>query len=258
MTTIYYFSATGNSLTTARYLAEQLGDCRLVPVASTKALSKVKEESHCVGFVFPVYYGNMPYPVRGLISKMVFQPDSRVFLCASYRGHAGKVAQRMDTLLRSRGQKLSLALGVALPGNSFINAAELDKELLEQQYRHLDEQLSLLRQGKSENYYSEEILPLTPVDYPNNFRGITVDENCVGCGRCVEVCPMDNITLRDGKAVIGDDCATCLACFHWCPMEAIWMSKAEPMWERMKQDISRRSKYHHPEVNIVDIAQQKV
>jgi len=256
--TIYYFSATGNSLTTAKHIAKQLGDCRLVPVASTKDLSKVKEESNCVGFVFPVYYGNMAYPVRELITKMVFQPNSYIFLFATYRGHAGKVAQRMDTLLRTRGQKLSLATGVALPGNSFINAAELDKELLEKQYSHIDEQLDAIRQRKEENYYSEEVLPITPVGYPNNFRGITVDENCVGCGRCVEVCPMKNITLQDGKALIGDDCSTCLACFHWCPVEAIWMSKPEPMWERMKQDISRRSKYHHPEVSIVDIAQQKV
>ena len=41
-TTLYYFSATGNSLTTARLLQEQLiaakfdADCRLVPVTSTK------------------------------------------------------------------------------------------------------------------------------------------------------------------------------------------------------------------------------
>ena len=60
---------------------------------------------------------------------------------------------------------------------------------------------------------------------------------------------MNNISLKDGKAIIGDDCATCLACFHWCPVEAIIMSKQE--------GIERRFKYHHPEVSFTDILAQK-
>ena len=44
MTTIYYFSATGNSLTTARILAEEIGDARLVPVAALKDEVKVIDD----------------------------------------------------------------------------------------------------------------------------------------------------------------------------------------------------------------------
>ena len=75
--TLYYFSATGNSLTTARILAEELGDCRLVPVSAVKDEAKVMETADTVGFVFPVYYGEMPYPVRELLGKMVFHPWTR-------------------------------------------------------------------------------------------------------------------------------------------------------------------------------------
>ena len=49
---------------------------------------------------------------------------------------------------------------------------------------------------------------------------------------------------KNGKAIIGDECATCLACFHWCPREAVYMSKQE--------GIERRSKYHHPDVELLD------
>lgn len=37
-------------------------------------------------------------------------------------------------------------------------------------------------------------------------------EKCIGCGTCVEICPLDTIRLNDeGKAFIayGDDCMTC-------------------------------------------------
>lgn len=40
-TVIYCFSATGNSLTTARIIAEGLGECTIVPVASLKNEAKI-------------------------------------------------------------------------------------------------------------------------------------------------------------------------------------------------------------------------
>lgn len=248
-TTIYYFSATGNSLTTAERLAEKLGGCELVPVASVMHQSKILDDSDAVGFVFPVYYGNFPYPVRMTIEKMVLNPEAYVFSAATYRGHAGKAAQRLDQLLRTRGQKLSLSLGVSMPGNSFINAPEVDAAHLANQDAAIEAMVQPILSRETHDYSTDEILPVTPVGYPNNFRGIVAEESCAGCGVCVGVCPMNNIAIVDGKAKIGDDCSTCLACFHWCPKEAIWMSKQE--------NIARRSKYHHPDVTMADIMAQK-
>ena len=248
-TTLYYFSATGNSLTTARIIARELGDCQLVPVASTKKQPKVVVETESVGFVFPVYYGNMPWPVREMICKMVFPADCRCFIFTTWRGHAGDVAKRADQLLRTRGQKLSLAMGIPMPGNSFINAPEVDEDHLSRQEEHILAQLEFLKTGTIHDYATTELLRQVPVDYPNNFRGIVAEDGCVGCGTCAKVCPMGNIAIENGKAIIGDNCATCLACFHWCPVEAIWMSQAE--------NIARRSKYRHPAVTVEDIAAQK-
>ena len=248
-TTIYYFSATGNSLTSAKMLAEKLSDCKLVPVASVRNLSKIIEDSDAVGFVFPVYYGNMPYPVREAVSKMVFKPETYIFSCATYRGHAGSSAKRLDQLLRTRGQKLSLSLGLPMPGNSFINEPQVDAEYLARQAENVSALVPRILAREAEDYADTAVLPLTPIDYPNNFRGITAEDSCTGCGVCAQVCPMGNISISGGKAVIGDDCATCLACFHWCPEEAIWMSKQE--------NIARRAKYRHPEVKLSDILAQK-
>ena len=247
-TTIYYFTATGNSLTTAKLLAQAL-DAKLVPAASTKHLPKVTEEADTVGFVFPVYYGDMPYPVREMISKMVMKPDSYVFICTTQRGHAGTAAKKMDQLLRTRGQKLSLAVGVNMPGNSFINEPQVDAEYLLTQRERILALVPQIQNREVVDYAAEELLPLAPVAYPNNFRGITAEASCIGCGTCAKVCPMDNISLLDGKAVIGDNCATCLACFHWCPTESIWMSRQE--------NIARRAKYRHPDVQLTDITEQK-
>jgi ferredoxin len=52
---------------------------------------------------------------------------------------------------------------------------------------------------------------------------IKVDPDaCVGCEVCVEACPVEAISMVDGKAVIDPDkCTECGTCIGECPQEAI-------------------------------------
>jgi Fe-S-cluster-containing hydrogenase component 2 len=52
---------------------------------------------------------------------------------------------------------------------------------------------------------------------------VTVNEElCTGCGACVEVCPVEAISLDDGKAhVDGEKCVDCGVCVGECPTDAI-------------------------------------
>jgi ferredoxin len=47
-------------------------------------------------------------------------------------------------------------------------------------------------------------------------------ELCTGCGRCVKVCPVEAISLCEGKAQVdGDNCIDCGVCVGECPVNAI-------------------------------------
>ena len=46
-------------------------------------------------------------------------------------------------------------------------------------------------------------------------------KKCVNCGRCVRVCPMNNIELKDGKYKFGHKCVLCMGCSFGCPKDAI-------------------------------------
>jgi NAD-dependent dihydropyrimidine dehydrogenase PreA subunit len=48
-------------------------------------------------------------------------------------------------------------------------------------------------------------------------------EKCIGCGRCVEVCPHRVFSMSDKKAQIDDRnlCMECGACAKNCPAKAI-------------------------------------
>ena len=48
-----------------------------------------------------------------------------------------------------------------------------------------------------------------------------ISDDCLGCGACVEECPVNAISEKDGKYVINaDECLDCGACAGVCPVEA--------------------------------------
>ena len=45
---------------------------------------------------------------------------------------------------------------------------------------------------------------------------------CVGCGACIKICPVEAISMKDGKAEIYmDKCIRCGKCHDVCPKEAV-------------------------------------
>lgn len=247
-TTIYYFSATGNCLTTAKQVASYFDKSQVIAASSLRNEKEIIDHSDVVGVICPVYYGNTPYIIREVLEKIIFTNHPYIFLLTTCKGHTGIVANRISELLSKMGQKLSIARNIIMPGNSWISTPEENKERLTHQNENIKKEMIDIIERKIEDYLSTEPFKETLVDYPNNFRGIMVDENCIGCGTCVKVCPLGNIEIKDGKALIGNECMTCLSCFHWCPKEAIYMSKEE--------NVARRFKYHHPDVKLIDIINQ--
>lgn len=53
---------------------------------------------------------------------------------------------------------------------------------------------------------------------------VSVDaDKCVGCGECVDVCPVEVYELNDGKSVPvhDDECLGCESCVEVCEANAI-------------------------------------
>ena len=66
------------------------------------------------------------------------------------------------------------------------------------------------------------------LEYLKNVATLNLDaDKCIGCGRCMEVCPHGVFAIADRKARIIDRdlCMECSACQMNCPVEAISVGK---------------------------------
>ena len=51
---------------------------------------------------------------------------------------------------------------------------------------------------------------------------VKINESCVGCGACIDSCPVEALTMADDKAVCdAEKCVDCGACVDTCPVSAI-------------------------------------
>ncbi len=73
--------------------------------------------------------------------------------------------------------------------------------------------------------FIEKILPEYIKDLKNTPTNcnVYIDAQCIGCGKCVAVCPLNVFEIRDHKAVVinEEDCIHCSLCQKECQERAI-------------------------------------
>ncbi len=261
-TTLYFYTGTGNSLWAARILAEELIDAETLPLEAYPATEN-KDETTCLGLVFPVHIWGMPSAILRFLEKSAtrMQP-AYIFALAVNGGQVANTLMQLRTVLAGNGKTLAAGWEITMPSNYIPwggpGPYEQQQKLFEAARRkiraiagHVKQQASL----PMETGPLWQRLLLSGLAYPLSFRHIhqmdqkfRVDEKCNHCEICQKVCPAGNITLLDGKPIWNKKCEQCFACLQWCPQKAIQYGPKTPQYER----------YHHPEVTLKDVLRSRV
>lgn len=256
-TSIYYFSATGNSLHVARAIADQLGETKLVNIVKQNRLDTLEDKNDTVGFVFPVFYLNMPVILQDFVKKLKLAPNAYVFGIATCGGRSGNSLQMLDTLLRANGGHLSAGFTLKTVDNAYIGMdlvtpPEERDQVLKSSEDNLQKIIEILKKREvARSKFNYNIASSLMGGMSSTFaadlyrlpRRFNVTDKCTGCGICEKICPVGNVKQVDKKVTWGNHCTHCLACFHWCPQTAIEIGKKS----------SKIARYHHPEITLKDM-----
>ena len=237
-TTIFYYTATGNSLTLARSLARELGNTALVPIARYRKTAAAPATPR-VGIIFPIHAWGPPRTVEEFIDTLDLRGARYTFAIASCGGTAAATLPRLKKALRQKGGDLHAGFIVRSPGYMDLGGKqppiiELVRRLSGRPFakdiERLPEIIETVRNEKR-GRIERSALPgallgsfihgKAAPQFATLDSAYRVSEACAGCGTCTRVCPRGNVRLEGGKPSWHHDCDNCGACATWCPQHAI-------------------------------------
>lgn len=233
---VLYFSGTGNSRYAAKRIAEISGD-EIISInqrIKNGDYSPVKSEKPFV-FVGPVYAGRFPRIMEEYIRKTTFSGTRRTYFVGTCAATPWATVQYVEKLCNEKNFSLLGFHSVVMPQGYLAGGGTQPKEINEKILKEAEPQITAI----AETIREKQILPkeqpgksimskvLNPIMYSvmisaKNFR---VTDKCNGCGKCEQLCPLNNVKLKSGKPVWGKDCTHCMACISGCPHEAIEYGK---------------------------------
>lgn len=247
---IFWFSGTGNSLYAAKTLSEELGE-KMVDIAEMIKKRRFVfsiGENETVGFVFPVYFGGLPEPVKRFISRFRIEdnPTAYTYAVITNGGTPCGCDAMLKKALDERRIKLNCTFDLCMPDNYVLmynpSTEKEQKRRLERADVQLQKIVLLIRHRNRRGYRSTATGRIsTRVLYPFYVHGCKTkkffaDYRCTGCGKCAAECPVNAIEMVKGKPRWkSDKCAHCLHCIASCPRKALQYGK----------NTAKRSRYLH-------------
>lgn len=232
-----YFSGTGNS----RYALEVFlqgynQGAELFSIDDSNAVTALKEhEEICISY--SVQYSNIPKMLRDFINRNhTLWQGKKIFVIATMGLFSGDGAGILARLLHKYGAEIVGGLHLKMPDSiadekALKRPVEENKKLVENARIKISRAVSGLKSGKPPQegigfiYHIAGLFGQRLYFY-NKTRNYTdklkIDaDKCIGCGKCVGLCPMENIGLNYGLAQAYDKCTMCYRCINICPKQAI-------------------------------------
>ncbi len=227
-TGIFYFSSTGNSLYIAKKVKEKFeGKILYIPSYFGNA-----SEFEDIIIVTPIYSFGMPIPILELISKI--KQGKAITIIQNYGGMIGGADRLVYEYAVEKGLVVKGIFTLKMPENFTLvmSPPKIYKYIiLKTCDRRINKVLNKIENNQFKLPKKKKTKKQTYLKNKANWHKIgnrfSVNEKCVKCGKCISICPSQNISFCDDNITFADKCIACLGCFHRCPQKAIIYNKKD-------------------------------
>lgn len=243
---IFVFSGTGNSYHVAKRIAASFGQ-DMVDVAAALRYKRMfyNAEGNDVGFVFPTYYHGLPSVMEEFLEKVEIRNPGHVYAVSTCAGESGRACDQLQDILGKR-LKADAYFDVKMPENAVFYEDVYPKEENDRLNAEADAIVDAII-GRIRNRDKGDFRTLAGSDQFDKMREMYedmrsteqfwVDERCIECRICENVCPEQVIKVYHRKPVWDEpQCSMCMSCLNMCPKQALQFGEVT----------KDRGRYFHP------------
>jgi ferredoxin len=254
-TDLFYYTGTGNSLWTARMLAKEMGNAKIIPISNPSG-NPIVSGAEAIGMIFPVHIWGLPRRIIAFVDALEGKESCYYFAVAVNAGQVAATLVQLKKRMQNRGLSLSAGFELVMPSNYIPWGGPGPEEAQRRQFEVARNKIGMIAAACAarekrpvekgplwQNLFFTGLNRLSFTHVPTMDRSFWVDEKCNGCGICKSICQSGNINLAGDRPAWLHHCEQCLACIQWCPREAIQFGKRT----------SRYKRYHHPEITLRDM-----
>jgi len=240
--TVFYFTATGNSLA----MAKRIGG-NLVSIAQVADSENLHCKDDAIGVVFPIYYFAPPKMVSRFLDKAKFEADY-TFAIGTYGIMPGAAMLNLQKQARKNGCRFDYANHLLMADN-FLPISETGKQIKNLPKKKVEERAGKIASDINNRKHMQAKASLASravtaavsamIPDSKNAKKYIVNNQCNKCGICAKVCPSGNIAVTD-KVCFADNCEVCFACLHLCPRNALHhkSQKSDKRWRNPEVSLS--------------------
>ncbi|MDR0905449.1 MAG: 4Fe-4S dicluster domain-containing protein [Oscillospiraceae bacterium] len=239
--TIFYFTATGNSLDAAKQLGAKFPNAQLRSIPQERDTIGASEDA--IGVVFPVFAANIPAIVTRFLRRVNLKANYK-FAVAVHGGDPGPIGGVLARISDFDNVFDVETWSNYLPFNPDIPPVATDIS------GDIEQIAETIRARKTQKFKPDGGEPFDAAPWRLQALDYRWRKDCTACGTCMRVCPVANYTIsedeRDENGVplfkFSARCEGCMACLQNCPAAALHMPN-EPT----------RYRYRNPNVTLSEI-----